>query len=1555
MNRSNTSWSQSALALAVVLLTSPVAPAADGTWTQLTSGSLWSVGTNWSGGTIADGSGFTANFNTLNLTADTTVRLDSARTIGNLIFGDTTTATAGSWILDNNGTAGNILTLAGSTPTITVNALGTGKTANISAVIAGTSGLRKAGAGTLVLEGANTYTGATAVTAGILRLTNASALGGSTTVSMTDTTRLELAGGLTFGTGSTITINGNGGANFAGSLQSASGTNVWAGNVIIGTTGSRVGAQAGATLNISGEISAAAGVQLWIRNADQTGTTILSGNNTYNAQTTVLGRLSVSNIGSVGSLSSNLGASSNATNAQVNLGIQANTATLIYTGTGETTNRVIRLNATDLSGATLDQSGTGLLKFTANLSQDATAAGTRTLTLQGSTAGTGEFAGVIANAGTGAFTALSKAGSGTWTLSGANTFTGGLTISAGTLQLGHAGALNSTAGSQNAVAFSAGSTGTLSLNGHSVTISNLSSNATPGTPVVQNGNATSATLTIGNSLNASGTFAGIIQDGAGGGALTLVKAGSGTLTLSNGGNTHSGGTTLNDGTLNYGHVSALGSGTVTFSANAILQAGVTGTFANAIVINNSVSGTLDTQANNVSLGGVVSGAGSLVKAGAGVLTLSNSGNSLGGGITLSAGTLAYGSVTALGSGSVTFAANTTLRADAAGTLANNLVTNNGFTGTFDTQANNVTLSGDITGQGQLLKKGAGILYLAGTGNTFSGGLVVENANTAIVGPTAYGVVLMAHNAAGTGPLTIGNASTSSARFSLNGHNQTVSALSSGSAGVRVLEANGTTGGAVSTLTVDQSIDTSYTGFLRDQNGGGGVLALVKTGGGLLDLSGSQASQNYSGGLTVNGGTLGFAAAANVGTGTITLGGGTLRYTPAGTTALTLTNASVVLTTATTSTLEIVDAGGTVTVSGVISGAGTLAKSGAGKLTLSNAANSHSGGVNLSGGTLNYGHIAALGTGSVTFTGIASLQAGVAGSFANQILINNGVTGTFDTQASSVTASGIISGSGLLTKTGAGTLTLTNASNAHSGGLAINAGTVNYTQLAALGSGLVTFSGNATLQAGIAGELTNSIAIDTGVTGVFDTQANNVTLSGNITGQGQLFKKGSGILYLSGSGSTFSGGLLIENASTGIVGPTAYGVVLLADNAAGTGPLTIGNASTSTARFSLNGYDQTVSALSSGSVGVRVLEANGTTGGAVSTLTVNQAIDTAYTGFLRDQNTGGGMLALVKTGGGLLDLSGAQTAGSYSGGLTVNGGTLGFANTQNVGTAGITLGGGTLRHTPLATTVTLSNAVTLTDATTSSVEVVNSGSTVTFSNIISGSGAFTKSGAGTVTLNGVNTYSGATVVSAGALNIGASGRTGTGAVTVQNGGVLHGTGVVQGSSFTAQNGASIHAGATTAPESFGTLSFTPASGSGGFDFQSGSTVYLGLNPGGVSDRLNFTGTGAQSLIFDGNLTVGPASFTPTTAETFNLLDWSGLGSVTFHSRYNAASYSGFLFGNGDDNLGFDLPDISGGTYAWDISSFTTDGTISIVVVPEPSRMLLMLGGIASLLLRRRARP
>jgi len=147
-----------------VMATLSSAYAADGIWTVDANG-LWSTTDNWSGGTIADGSTFTASF-TNNITVDRIVSLDSARTLNKLVFSDSVTATPGSWLIDNNATPANTLTLAGTTPSITVNSLGTGKTAEISAVMAGSTAWTKLGVGTLVLSGTNNFTGTTTITGG---------------------------------------------------------------------------------------------------------------------------------------------------------------------------------------------------------------------------------------------------------------------------------------------------------------------------------------------------------------------------------------------------------------------------------------------------------------------------------------------------------------------------------------------------------------------------------------------------------------------------------------------------------------------------------------------------------------------------------------------------------------------------------------------------------------------------------------------------------------------------------------------------------------------------------------------------------------------------------------------------------------------------------------------------------------------------------------------------------------------------------------------------------------------------------------------------------------------------------------------------------------------------------------------------------------------------------------------------------------------------------------------------------------------------------------------
>ncbi len=156
-----------------LLVSAPLAygVGSDGTWTN-TSGGSWDLGTNWSGGTIADGSNYTADFSTLNIAnATVAVTLDTARTIGYLKFGDTGGGyNSGSWQIAH---ATNILTLdtgGAGTPTISNkgNASNSDCGAYMDVVLAGTEGVAITKVGTnrinpTFFRKANTLTGGISV------------------------------------------------------------------------------------------------------------------------------------------------------------------------------------------------------------------------------------------------------------------------------------------------------------------------------------------------------------------------------------------------------------------------------------------------------------------------------------------------------------------------------------------------------------------------------------------------------------------------------------------------------------------------------------------------------------------------------------------------------------------------------------------------------------------------------------------------------------------------------------------------------------------------------------------------------------------------------------------------------------------------------------------------------------------------------------------------------------------------------------------------------------------------------------------------------------------------------------------------------------------------------------------------------------------------------------------------------------------------------------------------------------------------------------------------
>ena len=223
---------------------------------------------------------------------------------------------------------------------------------------------------------------------------------------------------------------------------------------------------------------------------------------------------------------------------KVGTGEQTLTATNTYTGATTITGGKLIISAdsgigtgpTSATAGHLTLNG-GTLETTASFTLDSDrgiALGASHGTIEVTT-GPLTYGGIVAGSGN-----LIKAGAGTLLLSGVNTYTGDTTVSAGILQAGSTTAF----GSNSAVTV----TGTLELDGYSNSIGSLA-----GAGTVENASATAATLTIGGD-NTSTTFSGVLQDGAGGGALSLTKTGTGTLT-SSGTNTYTGDTTVSTGTL----------------------------------------------------------------------------------------------------------------------------------------------------------------------------------------------------------------------------------------------------------------------------------------------------------------------------------------------------------------------------------------------------------------------------------------------------------------------------------------------------------------------------------------------------------------------------------------------------------------------------------------------------------------------------------------------------------------------------------------------------------------------------------------------------------------------------------------------------------------------------------------------------------------------------------------------------------------------------------------------------------------------------------------------
>jgi autotransporter-associated beta strand protein len=407
------------------------AHAAAGTWNVDNNG-LWSTPANWLGSTVADGIDSTARFDTLDISADTTVGLDSSRIIGNLIFGDTATATAGGWTIGNNGDTANILTLdvSGGAPLITVNALGTGKTASITAVIAGNDGLAKNGAGTLVLNAANTFTGGLALSSGTVVAMQSQALGaGSVSVASGSTLQLGDGNTATFSVANNLTLGGTLGAADRGVFN-------WTGDIALsGASSMAVANRAGNLLTVSGDLNlgahnlsltpgGASGGDITIigtisgsGNITNTGRGVLTlgGNNTAYSGITTINRATLA-IGHDQALGT----------GALNLSVNDQLLTVRSTN-GEARTLANQLILGGNAGTTFafgaSSGGTGNLTFT-HTGEISLGASARKFQVLNRT----RFNGAFSGAG-----GIAKSGAGTLVLAGGNTYLGNTVVEAGTL------------------------------------------------------------------------------------------------------------------------------------------------------------------------------------------------------------------------------------------------------------------------------------------------------------------------------------------------------------------------------------------------------------------------------------------------------------------------------------------------------------------------------------------------------------------------------------------------------------------------------------------------------------------------------------------------------------------------------------------------------------------------------------------------------------------------------------------------------------------------------------------------------------------------------------------------------------------------------------------------------------------------------------------------------------------------------------------------------------------------------------------------------------------
>jgi trimeric autotransporter adhesin len=470
------------------------------------------------------------------------------------------------------------------------------------------------------------------------------------------------------------------------------------------------------------------------------------------------------------------------------------------------------------------------------------------------------------------------------------------------------------------------------------------------------------------------------------------------------------------------------------------------------------------------------------------------------------------------------------------------------------------------------RSGTGAVLL-GTANTYSGGTTVTAGLLQIGVGNVGSVGAVTSSAIGTGALALNGGTISSnsttARTILNAHtiggNVTLGDATNN--GALTFSANTDLGGGTRTLTTASNV--SLDGIVS--NGG-----LTKAGSGVLTFNGAN---TYSSGTTLNDGiirisvgnvgTLGAITSSAVGTGTLTLNGGTL--TASSNAARVILNANTIggnvtlgdatLTGALTFNANT-DLGGatrTLTVASAVTLDGTLSnggiiKEGSAMLNLSGNNSTFSGPITLNGGSiriLGTPTTRSLGTGTVTLTsGTLFFQPNNSTNYGNSVVVNGNSTISNSTTVLPKTMTlGSLS-------VGANTLTVETGASVPTSSLAAGV---------AFGAATLTGASQFVVNNQVGGAVSTLFTLASMDNGGFTPQFSgdgNITVTGAITGSGGLTLASTGTTTLSGTSSyggltTVSAGRLLINGNNS----AAAGAVTISDSATLGGGGVIGGALT----------------------------------------------------------------------------------------------------------------------------------------------------------------------------------------------------------------------------------------------------------------------------------------------------------------------------------------------------------------------------------------------------------